>query len=610
MRRNARLPLLVGLILTASGMASGETAIQTDWAGGYGVPGPVIDWGSCFATSEAIAWAALPGNLTLVPAPPIPNDITTNFAEPAGTIAVDIDEDDDLDIVSVAYTGNEVAWWENDGSGGGWTKHRIAVGFEGPVGLCAVDINDDDHVDIAACAEDADEVAWWANNGSGTAWTRHEVDPAINSPFSVRWADYDNDDDPDLSAAAYAANDIVWWENTDGLGGSWTRHTVDANLSGAWGATPVDINEDNETDILAAAYGANQICWYENLGGGASWSKRVVDWDFDSPVSIRAHDMDGDDDIDILASSYSGTVAWWENGGSRWTKHVIAEGLDVAFCVFAQDLDGDQDPDVISSERNSDRVWWWENADGVGTLWIQHLVDETGDGPNGLLAADINNDTQQNIIVAFSFSHTIRWYDPADAFTDNGFLETSILDAGDVLTDWGTIDWTCQTPANTSVTVEVRASSDPETLGAWSIVGAPGDDLSGYVQDEDRYIQCRISLGTTDSAASPTFEELQVYWNQAGAVDEGDAGPGGFGLRPALPTPSPAGRATIQFTVPRVGDVELVLFDPEGRRVRTLAEGTYEPGEYEAAVTGLARGVYLCRLNAAGFRAIRKVIVN
>jgi len=610
MRRTVRFLLLVSLALLIPGMARGDTATQTDWSGGYGVPGPVTDWGTRFDAAESIAWASGAGAFALAPDLPTPHDVTQDFNEPAGVIAVDIDGDDDLDIASVAFAGNEIAWWENDGSGGGWSKHRIAVGFGGATGLCAAYINDDGYIDIAGIAEQDDEAAWWENNGSGTSWIRHDVDTNVNGPFSIEPADFDQDEDIDLCAAVFYAHDLVWWENTDGVGGNWTRHTIDEDLSGAWAAVPADVDADQDFDIVAAAYGDNQICWYRNTGGGTVWTKEVVDWSFPAPVSLRARDLDGDTDVDILASSYAGSVAWWENSGSRWTKHPIADGLNVAFCTYAEDLDGDGDQDVISNERESDRLLWWENADAIGTLWIPHVVDETGDGPSGVTAVDINGDTHMNIVSVFSFNHSIRWYEFSGNHTGSGTLESSILDADEVVSNWGTIDWICTEPPNTSVTVDVRGSDNPSDMGSWATVAAPGDDLSSYVGDDARYVQYRVSLATSDSAVSPVFGEIRVTWNQTGAVEEHSPLQGGFMLRPGAPHPSSPGTATIRYALPYACDVSLLLIDAEGRKVSVLAEGAHEAGEYVATATGLSSGIYFCRMGAPVLQDACKLIVR
>lgn len=51
-------------------------------------------------------------------------------------------------------------------------------------------------------------------------------------------------------------------------------------------------------------------------------------------------------------------------------------------------------------------------------------------------------------------------------------------------------------------------------------------------------------------------------------------------------------------TLPGVYRSELTLYNIEGCKPVTLAEGTYQPGEYSAKVSGLSIGVYIYGLIA------------
>jgi len=80
--------------------------------------------------------------------------------------------------------------------------------------------------------------------------------------------------------------------------------------------------------------------------------------------------------------------------------------------------------------------------------------------------------------------------------------------------------------------------------------------------------------------------------------------------------PNPFGTHTrIHFDLARTGDVSLRVFDLGGRRVQTLAEGRFEPGQHTAIWDGAdatgrraAPGVYFIRLEAPGYSASRKVV--
>jgi MFS family permease len=111
-----------------------------------------------------------------------------------------------------------------------------------------------------------------------------------------------------------------------------------------------------------------------------------------------------------------------------------------------------------------------------------------------------------------------------------------------------------------------------------------------------------------------------------GSSEEGDAGPptgiGGPasapGLRIAQPVPNPFSvSARVAFHVPEQGAVSLVVYDVQGRSVKTLARGSHPAGDYEATWDGkdergrrVASGVYFLRLEQGGALVSRKIVLT
>jgi hypothetical protein len=86
-------------------------------------------------------------------------------------------------------------------------------------------------------------------------------------------------------------------------------------------------------------------------------------------------------------------------------------------------------------------------------------------------------------------------------------------------------------------------------------------------------------------------------------------------LSAILPTPSP-GSATMRFALARGGRVMLAIHGVDGRRVRVLADGEREPGEYSIGWDGrdgaghpAAPGVYYVRFEAPGARFTRRLVL-
>jgi hypothetical protein len=102
------------------------------------------------------------------------------------------------------------------------------------------------------------------------------------------------------------------------------------------------------------------------------------------------------------------------------------------------------------------------------------------------------------------------------------------------------------------------------------------------------------------------------------AVDDGGAPPAGpaFELYPATPNPFNP-ETTIRFESPASGEhVRLAVYDAAGRFVRTLVDGAVGAGTQavtwnarDEAGQRVASGVYYVRLDAAGARSTRAIVL-
>ena len=80
-------------------------------------------------------------------------------------------------------------------------------------------------------------------------------------------------------------------------------------------------------------------------------------------------------------------------------------------------------------------------------------------------------------------------------------------------------------------------------------------------------------------------------------------------LSAVAPNPS-SGSARVSFAVPEAGTVRVSVVDVQGREVAVLVDGSVSAGRHEARLDrGLAAGVYVVRLEAAGQVRTRQAVV-
>ncbi|GBE29892.1 hypothetical protein BMS3Bbin04_00915 [bacterium BMS3Bbin04] len=332
--------------------------------------------------------------------------------------AADVDGDGDMDMLGAARYDSAITWWENvDGDGLNWVEHTIDDVFSQANGVYAIDVDGDGDCDVLGAAEQADDITWWENvDGDGLNWAEHLVDGSFTFAASVFGTDVDADGDTDIIGAAFLADDITWWENENGDGLTWTEHLVDGDFDGAYYVSADDVDGDGDIDIIGAAFLADDITWWENVGGnGLNWNAHIVAPDFDGACSVSSGDVDGDGDIDLFGAGFEvGEIFWWENvdgDGLTWTGNSVSGFYDGAHSVFAQDIDGDGDTDVLTAAFGADDITWWENVDGDGSNWLENAVDGNFYGARSVFAADIDGDGDVDALGAGILADDITWWE-------------------------------------------------------------------------------------------------------------------------------------------------------------------------------------------------------
>jgi hypothetical protein len=599
------------LMLVSPAWILAGTASQTDWSGGDGVPGPVIDWGNAFSATTGIDCFSIPSDIYLLRSDE-EHTVRADYVQAVSVYSADVNGDGYIDILGASVGADDVTWWENvDGSGTNWVEHTVDGDFDYASSVYCADVDGDGHMDVLASAMIAGDITWWENvDGSGTSWAEHTVDGDFGWATSVYTSDINGDGHMDVLGASTNQDDITWWENVDGSGTGWVEHVVDGDFDGARSVSSADINGDGDMDVLGAAGIADDITWWENVNGsGNSWVKQTVDGDFAYATSVHTSDINGDGFMDVLGTACDADdITWWENvngSGTSWVEHTVDGDFDGACSVFASDVDGDGWMDVLGAACDADDITWWENMDGSGTSWTEHAVDGDFDYAISVHSSDVDGDGYVDILGAAYYADDIAWWDHLPLYVSSGSLESSVLNVQEI-PDWQAIDWISTEPYGTSVAFQVRASDDPSGMGAWSDTLASPSDLSGHLTAGDDYLQYRAILTTTDRVITPVLDDVTVTWLVTGIEDE-SAAVDALVLYGALRNPS-FGGVTLLFSLPADSWVELTVHDLSGRVIRSV-RGEYAQGVHEIVLDDLACGAYLARMESGACVESRPFVV-
>ncbi len=597
------------LLMLMSSSSYSFSAIQTDWSGGAGVTGPVTEFGTAFAICTDIHFPE--GLLSLgscILQFPVEH-LVCDYSEPGFSIAADIDEDGDLDVLhSDKYY---ISWMENvDGSGNVWSEQPVDSILWHPCVTQYVDINDDGDADLFGTLNSGGIIAWWESGGASGTWIRHLVDTSYTNVTGACAADVDGDGNIDILGASNNQSNISWWENTDGSGLSMVQHTIDDNYI-AWTVNSGDMDGDGDIDVVSASYFQNSICWWENSDTSPGLFITSHDVGFtDNNENSYCIDMDNDGDVDLVGGGYyEAYVSWWENTdgiGTSWTEHNVSDSFNPnSNSISASDIDGDGDIDILGSSDVHKKVTWWENLNTTGDLWSEHIIEGFINGPTRPCVADINGDELSDVLATAAWDEEILWWEIFD-YAAEGFLESSIFDTGS-LSAWEEFSSTGELPDETLIGFQFRSSQDCFNMGAWSdTVYSPDTSLAGILADSTRYLQYKAILRTSNSAISPELFDVAFSYSQVGIEESSSSEVTTWSLH-ATENPS-YGFISVTISAPEAGFAELFLYDISGRLVTStsqeLPSGTHSVNYY-----GLAEGVYFCTVHAGDFSATERVVV-
>lgn len=186
--------------------------------------------------------------------------ITEDDTSEEGIGVGDLDGDGDADIAAArGKDGNEIAWWQNPGTGGGRWSRRDVGRVEGWADRFAVaDVNRDGRADIVVSIENGEASGaptfWFEQpGGKGATWARHTV-AVQGTTNSMDLADLDGDGAVDIVTAEHRGDKkVVVWFN-DGLGKVWQPRTVDTGRESHLGARLVDLDGDGDLDLVSIAW--------------------------------------------------------------------------------------------------------------------------------------------------------------------------------------------------------------------------------------------------------------------------------------------------------------------------------------------------------------------
>jgi len=584
-------PALLVFLSILSQPAFSITYSQTDWSGTPGVYGPVFQWSDDFFCSQNIDFDSQPGIVSFDPICYVGNEISQSIIIPKDIDSADLDNDGDMDLVTISWDGM-AQWWENDlGSSSDWENHIIGYGLNGGNKICCADIDGDGDTDVAGAGCLGDKIYWWENiDGSGESWTCRVVVTDFNGALDLLVIDIDIDGDMDIIGVAKNDHTTVFFENWDSAGTVWIPHEV-IGVPEPTSVCAADMDSDGDVDLFVGHSDYNDISLCENTPEG--WIPSYLFAFTDNPYDLCSADMDLDGDPDILCAAYKGDeIVWLENRWDEqesWLKHTVDNDFNGAYTVHAFDLEDDGDIDILGSAMHADKVCIWENVYGCGIQWIRHNVVSDYESPSSAIPSDLTGDMTLEVIAVSQNDDQMHWFEPGE-FQTQGYLESTVLYLGND-PDWEIFDCTASISSGTSIGFQVRASDDFNQMGSWSDTLEAPFDMDSILEPNLSYFQYRaiFSIELT-TLIMPVLEEITAAWGIVNISSE-SAHLIDHNAFPVL-MENPVRNSSLRFHTTAEQPLRISIYDTSGRQVMLFPEQIYCPGEHSLVVGQLPAGLY------------------
>ncbi|MCC5824285.1 MAG: VCBS repeat-containing protein [Phycisphaerales bacterium] len=297
------------------------------------------------------------------------------------------------------------------------TQRIITEQANGVWSVRAGDINGNGRLDLVSAERLDNRVAWYENLGGLNPTFQRRVIPIVAiDARAVHLADMNNNGHLDILVASFGDNTVAWYQNSGSNPPVFTKRTLTTQANGARSVFAADLTGNGYMDVISASENDNTVAWYRNSGGpNPTFTRHVITDQAIGASSVFAADINGNGLIDIVSAARLGfEIAWYENSGGsnpNFTRRVISTTQNRAEFVVAADIDNDGDIDILSASTTAREIVWFSNNGGSVPSFTEYVIDPDIGQPVSLAVADINENGYLDVVAAALIDNKVFWYE-------------------------------------------------------------------------------------------------------------------------------------------------------------------------------------------------------
>ena len=334
-------------------------------------------------------------------------------SQPQYVITCDVNQDQQLDIVSVNSKANSITvmMGESDGTFVNQTMYSTGNNSH-PSAVTSGDWNNDGRLDLVTANEGTDSIGVFFGFNYTTFQSSVLYSGADSlQPFGIVVSDFNNDGFQDVASAFAGSGKIGIFLGCGN--GSFTLPTIYpvGNAGRPYAIAVSDLNNDDRMDIIFSDAGTHQIGILLGYGNGSFATIRKYSAGGLIPISVAVKDVNNDNRADIVvANIQSGTVGVLLGYGNGIFSSVMLystgqESRPRFLTLYDFDRNGQLDIIVVNSATGIVGVLL---GIGDGTfrnqeVWIQHPAST----PNGITVGDFNNDSILDFVIVEGDSDSV-----------------------------------------------------------------------------------------------------------------------------------------------------------------------------------------------------------